>query len=86
MSADDRTEAALKSMISDIVASKDSIADRAARELLQAAAERPAWLDEQDFYEVCQAYRHSREIPLGLPTPVQAFEALKDYIAARCAA
>lgn len=38
------------------------------------------WLDEQEFYEYCQAYRHS-----GLPsspesTVVESFEALKKYI------
>lgn len=41
------------------------------------------FLEEQDFYEMCQVYRHSRDcVPNapGHPTASQAFEELKDYI------
>jgi hypothetical protein len=47
---------------------------------------RPAWLDEQLFYEYCQQYRHSVEWKRmeSQLTTVEAFEALKDYIALHC--
>lgn len=36
------------------------------------------WLDEQDFYEVCQQYRHT---PVDRPQDViKAFEDLKAFI------
>ncbi len=41
------------------------------------------YLDEQDFYEVCQTYRHAQDVlPLapGLLTAAEAFDALKEYI------
>lgn len=40
------------------------------------------WLDEQEFFEVCQSYRHAEDISGALPgpTPSEAFEALKKYI------
>lgn len=37
-----------------------------------------SWLEEQDFYEMCQRYRHSTEFTD--PTTVDAFEALKAHI------
>ena len=39
-------------------------------------------LDGQDFYELCQQYRHSNEIPPhpSLPNVVQAFDNLREYI------
>jgi len=39
-------------------------------------------VDGQDFYELCQAYRHSQEIAPhpNLPNTVQAFNAIRDYI------
>lgn len=38
-------------------------------------------VDGRDFYELCQYYRHSKEImPPGLPNTVQAFNDLKEYI------
>lgn len=39
------------------------------------------WLDEQDFYELMQAYRHAQE--WTQPTVVEAFEAVKAYIRER---
>ena len=43
-----------------------------------------AWLDEQDFYEVMQAYRHT---PANYPQDVvAAFECVKDFIRAMLAA
>jgi len=40
------------------------------------------YLDEQEFYEVCQRYRHAKDWKTedGRGTASQAFEALKDYI------
>lgn len=40
------------------------------------------WLDEQEFYEYCQNYRHSTDRPFmpGMQNTVEAFEALKKYI------
>ncbi len=41
------------------------------------------WLDEQEFYEVCQTYRHASAVRAnihGFLTPAEAFEALKKYI------
>lgn len=41
------------------------------------------WLDKQEFYEVCQTYRHARDMwpnVEGAPTAAEAFEALKEYI------
>lgn len=40
------------------------------------------WLDDQDFYEMCQQYRHARDIaaPPGFLSAAEAFEALKEYI------
>lgn len=40
------------------------------------------WLDEQDFYELCQQYRHSVEWQRGKGdlTVANAFEALKEFI------
>lgn len=39
------------------------------------------WLDEQEFFDICQAYRHSQDgQPDFMPTPAEAFEALKKYI------
>lgn len=40
------------------------------------------WLDEQDFFEMCQQYRHSVEWRRGPgdKTTVEAFEALKAFI------
>lgn len=40
------------------------------------------WLDEQDFYEICQQYRHSNEFKRWSTqmTTVEAFEALKTFI------
>lgn len=40
-----------------------------------------AWLDEQEFYELCQQYRHSQE--WTAPPTVETFEALKAYIRAK---
>ena len=39
-------------------------------------------VDGQDFYELCQQYRHSKEImPLpSIPNTVQAFDNLRRYI------
>ena len=38
-------------------------------------------VDGRDFYELCQQYRHSREMtPHGMPDTVQAFGNLRDYI------
>ena|SRR3990167_1328122 len=39
-------------------------------------------LDGQDFYELCQQYRHSKDIPPhpSLPNVVQAFDNLREYI------
>jgi hypothetical protein len=41
------------------------------------------WLESQDFYELCQQYRHSHEVSghPGIPTVVEAFERLKLSIA-----
>lgn len=44
------------------------------------------WLDEQEFYEICQQYRHARdgvERHPGLLTAAEAFEVLKAYIRER---
>jgi len=40
------------------------------------------YLDEQDFYEMCQQYRHAKDViaPPGLPNASEAYEALKLYI------
>ncbi|MCR4304945.1 MAG: hypothetical protein NUV63_12115 [Gallionella sp.] len=41
------------------------------------------WLDSQDFYELCQSYRHAQDVTpkaKGLPTAAGAFETLKDAI------
>ena len=44
-----------------------------------------AWLDSQDFYELCQAYRHAEQrgvlLP-GMPTAAQAYENLQAGIRA----
>lgn len=43
------------------------------------------WMDSQEFYELCQTYRHSRDaVPLapGLLTASEAFEQLKSAIKA----
>lgn len=38
-------------------------------------------VDGRDFYELCQQYRHSREIvPHGHVNTVQAFDNLREYI------
>jgi hypothetical protein len=44
-------------------------------------------LESQDFYEVCQQYRHAQDIVArpGQMTAGQAFEFLKDWILARSA-
>lgn len=35
----------------------------------------------RDFYELCQQYRHSKEMmPYGVPNTVQAFKNLQEYI------
>jgi len=36
------------------------------------------WLDEQDFYEICYAYRWAD--PSDPPRVVEKFESLKEYI------
>ena len=44
------------------------------------------WLDEQDFYEICQVYRHARDpLPIapGFLNAAEAFEQLKQYIRER---
>jgi hypothetical protein len=41
------------------------------------------WLDEQEFYDICQSYRHAKDVVAdfpGMPTAAEAFEALKKYI------
>ena len=41
------------------------------------------WLDEQEFYEYCQNYRHASDLDPkmpGAPTATEAFEMLKKYI------
>lgn len=40
------------------------------------------WLDDQDFYEMCQQYRHAQDAVArpGFLTAAEAFEALKEYI------
>lgn len=52
--------------------------------LAQLRAREPvAWLDSEDFYDVCQAYRHAGDpFPKkeGLPSAAEAFQALKDHI------
>jgi len=48
---------------------------------------RDDWLDSEEFYNICQLYRHAHDAPDGsvrldgFPTAVQAFERLKDEIA-----
>lgn len=41
------------------------------------------WLDEQEFFDICQSYRHAQDaistFP-GMPTASEAFEELKKYI------
>lgn len=47
------------------------------------------WLDDREFYEVCQQYRHAQDYICAdpnFPSVVQAFEQLKDYIRAKSAA
>lgn len=43
-------------------------------------------LESRDFYEACQAYRHSRDVPLveGQLDPAAQFEALKSWIRRHC--
>ena len=44
---------------------------------------RTAFLNEREFYDVCQSYRHAKDINAaapGLPTAHEAFEALKAYV------
>ena len=44
-------------------------------------------LDSEEFYEVCQRYRHAQDaIPLGpgFPTAAEAFEQLKEWIRGHC--
>ena len=36
------------------------------------------WLDEQDFYELCQQYRHAPLFPIDIV--LDAYEALKAHI------
>lgn len=41
------------------------------------------WLDEQEFFDLCQSYRHSQDAVAdfpGMPTSAEAFETLKKYI------
>lgn len=41
------------------------------------------WLDEQEFFDICQSYRHAGDgspIFPGMPTAAESFEALKKYI------
>lgn len=38
-------------------------------------------VDGQDFYELCQQYRHAKEMmPFGVPNATQAFNNLREYI------
>lgn len=38
-------------------------------------------VDGRDFYELCQTYRHSKELmPYGTPNTVQAFNDLRGYV------
>ncbi len=49
-------------------------------------AELASWLDTQDFYELCQTYRHARDgVPLApsLLTAAEAYDALKAALLAR---
>lgn len=43
-------------------------------------------LESRDFYEVCQQYRHSREVPIasGMLNTIESFEALKNWIRTHC--
>ena len=44
------------------------------------------WLQSQEFYELCQQYRHARDIApssKGLLTAAEAFENLKQEIIAK---
>lgn len=57
--------------------------------LQQPTAEPVAWLEEQEFYEVCQQYRHAPDLENPRDdrmVAVKAFEFLKDYIRAHIAA
>lgn len=62
--------------------------DEAASALRSSEAEQRVTVapnvDGQDFYELCQAYRHSKEISLhpSMPNTVQAFNNLREYIKA----
>lgn len=41
------------------------------------------WLDEQEFYDICQSYRYAKDVVAdfpGMPTAAEAFEAMKKYI------
>lgn len=58
----------------------NDIAERLAAPLSEQRTLAPH-VDGQDFYELCQSYRHSRELmPNGLPNTVQAFNDLRTYI------
>lgn len=46
-----------------------------------AIARRCGWLEDQEFYELMQTYRHAQE--WTKPTVVEAFEAVKAYILER---
>jgi hypothetical protein len=39
------------------------------------------WLDSEEFYELCQTYRHvNQRTSVGEEKTAEAFEALKEYI------
>lgn len=54
----------------------------AATELRSRYVSRAPNVDGRDFYELCQAYRHSKEIMPhpSMPNTVQAFANLQEYI------
>lgn len=39
-----------------------------------------AWLEGQEFYEVCQQYRHAKDLDNNLTSASDAFEQLKTFI------
>lgn len=61
----------------DIVA----LINEAATALEQHPSARVPNVDGQNFYELCQQYRHAQEMmPHGSPNVVQAFDNIREYV------
>lgn len=78
-STDDEDVAHLRGELKGLMAARAYAEGEAARSERRRTV--APHVDGQDFYELCQQYRHAREMmPHGMPNTVQAFNNIREYI------